>query len=674
MREISKLIASIIFFILVTHSGFAKEYSSFSGSGQNLTIQQKLISGIVTESLTGQPLVGVIIRIQGTTIGMVTDMDGKFSINAPDPDSKLVFSYMGYETQTISITGKTKLDIKMEEETKSLDEVVVVGYGMQKKSDLTGSIAQVKSDQLENTASSQIASALQGKVSGVYIMNNTGKAGGGVDIQIRGITSLNNVAPLWIIDGVPGDQGMVNMNDVETIDIIKDGTAAAIYGVKAAAGVVLVTTKRGQGQKKPKISFNAYTGISNAWRLPKMVNSDEYITLKNEQWASKTIPVGFSLDSIGKYGNTEWMKEMFKTGTAKNYDLNISGSNETTNYYIGGTYYNEEPSFVDNTLDRYSLRINSDYKITKWLKIGESLSMLHSKLNGVADEGRYLDGIFRTPPMMPVYDSNNQPGGYGFVDYRKLGDFDGGNPMADQLTNQGLDYHQKISGNTYATVYVIPGLSVTSTFSGAFTFDNSKNITLPYKLSDRKNFSTTNISLNFSKDWSMLGNVYANYVKDFGLHSINLTAGYEASQYAGSNLGGNGTNAKFGLLVLDQTDLLGRTTGGGEYLGRSVSQFGRATYQYAGKYVLQAVVRRDGSDKFGPNNRYGVFPSVSGAWKLSEENFIKNIPTISYLKLRGGYGINGNDNIGQFRYASYMVSGEGYPFGTFGNIYYYRSL
>jgi TonB-linked SusC/RagA family outer membrane protein len=668
MEGISKLLAIAALSVLVSYAGFASDYSTSSEIGQNLETQQKAISGTVTDSNSGQALIGVTILIQGTAIGTATDLDGKFSLNGTDPNSKLVISYLGYEKQIISVLDKTMFSIQLKENVKTFDEVVVVGYGVQKKSDVTGSIAQVKSEQIQNTASSQIATALQGKVSGVYIMNSSGKAGAGIDIQIRGITSMNDVSPLWIIDGVPGDQNTVSMNDIETIDIIKDGGAAAIYGVKAAAGVIFVTTKRGLGQKKPKISFNAYTGVNNAWRLPQMVNSDEYITLKNEQWSGKTVPVGLSLDSIGKYQTTDWMKEMFKTGTTQNYDLNISGSTETSNYYIGGTYYKEDPSFVDNSLEKYSVRINSDYKIAKWLKVGESLSMLYSKLNGVADESRYLASILRTPPMMQVYDENNQPGGFGYVDYRSLGDFDGGNPMATQLTDQGLDYHQQVNGNAYARITIIPGLTVTSTFSGDYSFNNSKRVILPYKLADKKDFSTTDINLNYGSGWNMLGNIFANYVNDFGAHNVNVTLGYEASQYAGSNLYGNGVNAKFGLQVLDQTDVEGRTTGGGESLGRSVSQFARATYQYAGKYVFQAVVRRDGSDKFGTNNRYGVFPSVSLAWKLSEENFIKNIPTISFLKLRGSYGINGNDNIGQFRYTSYMVSANAYPYGTYSTV------
>jgi len=668
MRAFLRTFSGIILLILTFQSVFANNPLTTRLEEHYFPAQQNKVTGTITDAKTKQPLIGVTIVYEGTTDGTVSDVNGNFSLNLSASGNKLVVSYIGYETQVIALNGNTKLEIQMLEKVQSIDEVVVVGYGTVKKSDVTGSIAQVKSEQIENTASSQLASAIQGKVSGVYIMNNSGKAGAGLDIRIRGITSLNNVSPLWIIDGVPGDQNTVSMNDVESIDIIKDGTAAAIYGVKAAAGVVLVTTKRGQGQSKPKISFNAYTGISEAWRLPEMVNSDEYITLKNEQWAGKSIPVGFSLDSIGKYETTDWMNEMFKQGTTQNYDLNISGSNETTNYYLGTTIYKEQPSFVDNSLEKYSVRINSDYKIAKWLKIGESLSMLYSKLNGVADEGRYLDGIFRTPPMMPVYDENNQPGGFGFVDYRSLGDFDGGNPMANQLTSQGLDYNHQINGNAYATATILPGLKVTGTFSGNISFGNSKTVTLPYKLSDRKNFSTTDINLSFGKGWNMLGNVYANYIKDFGTHNINLTAGYEASKSAGSNLYGNGSNAKFGLTVLDQTDVVGRTTGGGEGLGRFESLFARATYQYANRYVLQGVVRRDGSDKFGPENRYGVFPSISAAWKISEENFLKDNNTISFLKLRGGYGINGNDNIGQFRYASYMVSGNAYPYGTYSTV------
>lgn len=664
MREI----VSVILLIFIYQIGFAKDHPLLVSNTNNIEVAESLITGRVTDATSGQPLVGVTIVIQGTTSGTITDLDGKFSFKVTDPNSKLVFSYIGYETLVVSLSGKTSLDIKLKEDVKVLDEVVAIGYGIQKKKDVTGSIAQVKSDELENIATTQIASALQGKASGVYIMNNSGQAGAGVDIQIRGVTSMNNVSPLWVIDGVPGDQSMVNMNDIETIDIIKDGATAAIYGVKAAAGVVFVTTKRGLGQKKPKISFNAYTGASKAWRLPNMVNSDEYITLKNEQWSSKTLPVGFSLDSLGKYNTTAWMDEMFKTGITQNYDLNVSGSNETSNYYIGGNYFTEAPSFVDNSLDRYSVRINSDYKIVNWLKVGESLSMVYSKLNGINYESGYLDGILRTPPMMPVYDEKNQPGGFGYVDYHSLGDYDGENPMAIQLSTRGLSYHHQVSGNAFATATIIPGLTVTGTFSGSISFDDSKTVSYPYKLADKKDHSTKDIRLSFSKGWSTLGNVYANYIKDFGSHNIDLTAGYEGSQYAGNNLYGNGTNAKFGLEVLDQTDVEGRTTNGSEWLGRSVSQFGRLTYQYDGKYILRGVIRRDGSDKFGTNNRYGIFPSISAAWKMSEENFVKNIEAISFLKVKAGYGVNGNDNIGQYLYTSNMVGSMPYPYGTYSTV------
>jgi len=634
--------------------------------------QKVIVTGVITDE-QHQAVIGANVILNGTSSGTVTDLNGFYSIEA-SVDAQLKISYIGYETKVVDISGKKSLNISIQPSSKNLDEVVVVGYGLQKKSDVTGSIAQVKSDQIQNTASSNIATALQGKVSGVYSMNTSGEAGSGVDIRIRGVTSLNDVAPLWIIDGVQGDPSTVNMNDVENIDIIKDGTAAAIYGVKAAAGVILVTTKRGIGQKKAKITFNTYTGTSSAWRLPQMLNSDQYITLKNEQWAASGVPVGLSLDSIGKYKTTDWMKEMFRQGKVQNYDLTISGSNESSNYYIGGTYFRNDPSFIDNSLEKYSFRINSDYKIAKWIKLGESLNLLYSKVNPVADGTRYLDGILRTPPMMPVYDANNQPGGFGYVDYHSIGDYDGGNPMQNQLTNQEIDNNQKISGNVYARINIVRGLTVTGTFAGDITFSDSKIITLPYKLSASKNVATTDISLNFSKSWSMLFNVYANYVKDFGLNNINLTVGYEASQYAGSNLSGKGINAKYGLLVLDQTDVVGRTTTGSENLGRSLSQFGRFTYQYNNKYIAQAIVRRDGSDKFGLQNKYGIFPSVSFAWKLSEENFIKNIPTISFLKLRGGYGINGNDNINQYQYVSNLSNGHYYPYGTNSTVIEYSSI
>ena len=663
-----RVLAGIIVLIFLYQTGFAKEPSIRALSSNETEQTENVVTGRVTDLANGQPLVGVTVVEQGTTNGVATNVDGHFTLKVNGADSKLIFSYIGYETQVIAVSGKTKIDVQLKEDIKVLDEVVAIGYGIQKKRDVTGSIAQVKADELDNIASSQIATALQGKVAGVYIMNSSGQAGAGVDIQIRGITSLNNVSPLWVIDGVPGDQSMVNMNDVETIDIIKDGATAAIYGVRAAGGLVMVTTKRGLQQKKPKISFNAYTGISSAWRLPEMVNSDEYITLKNEQWSSRGVPDGFSLDSLGKYQTTDWMDAMFKTGVTQNYDLTVSGSSETSNYYLGGSYFKEAPSFVDNSFDKYSVRINSDYKIAKWLKVGESLSMVYSVMDGINNEWGYLDGILRTPPMMPVYDENNQPGGFGYVDYKAIGDYDGENPMANQLTTQALSYHQKVSGNAFATATILPGLTVTGTFSGDLSVDNSKTVSYPYKLADKKDRSTTDISLAFSKGISILTNVYANYNKEFGKHSIDVTAGYEASQYEGSNLSGNGKDARFGLIVLDQTDVEGRTTNGGEWLGRSVSQFGRLTYQYAGKYYLRGVIRRDGSDKFGTNNRYGIFPSISAAWTMSEENFIKNIEAISFLKIKGGYGVNGNDNIGQYLYTSNMVGSMPYPYGTYSTV------
>lgn len=631
------------------------------------------VTGTVKDE-TNQSVIGANVVIEGSTTGTITDINGFFSIEVPD-NAKLRISYVGYEPIIVDVKGKNELNVSMSPVSKTLDELVVVGYGLQKKSDVTGSIGQVKSEQIKNIASSNIGSALQGKVSGVYIMNSSGLAESEVDIRIRGVTSLNNVAPLWVIDGVPGDPKSVNMNDVENIDIIKDGTAAAIYGVKAAAGVILVTTKRGVEQKKPKISFNTYTGLSSAWRLPEMLNSDQYITLKNEQWATSGVPDSLSLDFIGKYPTTNWMKEMFRQGKVQNYDLNISGTSKSSNYYIGGNYFRNDPSFIDNSLERFSFRINSDYNIADWIKIGESLSLLYTRTNPVADGDRYIDGLFRTPPMMPVYDERNQPGGFGYVeDAHGIGDYDGGNPMANQLTNKALNHNQKVSGNIYATIKILPGLTVTSTFAGDVTFEYKKNVSLPYYLSENKRFSTTNIYSSFAQDWSMLFNVYANYIKDFGLSNINLTAGYEVSKYAGSNLNASAIKAKYGLFVLDQTDPTGRTSSGNEKLGRSLSQFGRATYQYDNKYVAQVVLRRDGSDKFGDKNRYGIFPSVSFAWKLSEESFIKDIPVISFLKLRGGYGVNGNDNINQYQYISTMVTAQGYPYGTFSNVAEYQTI
>lgn len=670
------LLLLLLNFIVCAIMGSASIFASTSSAA---LLQKVSVSGTVTALTDGLPLTGVVVTEKGTSNSVLSDAGGNYKINVSGPDAVLEFSYLGYNKEEMKVGTQTTFNIALIETIQNLSEVVVVGYGVVKKSEVTGSIAQVKSDQIQNTASAQVASALQGKAAGVFVLDKSGKAGGDVDINIRGVTSLSGVGPLWVVDGVPSNSNSVNTNDIETIDIVKDAATAAIYGVKASGGVIMVTTKRGIGEKKPKISFNAYYGISDPWRLPKMVNSDQYLMLKAEQWDTTsgdqqvkgfTKAFNDSLKSVGKYYSTDWMKQMFKTGTYQNYDLSVSGATASSNYYLGLTYLKDEASFIDNTFNKYSLRINSDYKIISWLKGGESLNLRFSRENPVSDGGRYFDNIFRASPLIPVYDNDNQPGGYGYLvnDYY-YGKYQGGNPLATQLSEKSTNDNYGFNGNFYLMATVFDGLTIKGTMAGAVSFDDNNKVNYPYFLSTGTTGTmTSSIYSEFKRHWDMLNNIYANYTKDFGIHSVNVTVGYEASQYADRNLNVNGPSPRYGLEIIDVTDKGNRSSGGSEGLGRTLSQFGRFTYTFDKKYIISGIVRRDGSDKFGPSNKYGIFPSLSVAWKVNEEKFLKNIEAISILKLKANYGVNGSDNIGQFRYATYLTeTKDAYPYGARSN-------
>jgi TonB-dependent starch-binding outer membrane protein SusC len=667
MRKRISLHLIVVFFFLVSTISVATNVQSAVVRTSSNAIQPITVKGHVQASLDNLPLTGVVVLEVGTQNGVVTDLDGNYSITVKNENSVLEFSMIGYLTESLTVGNQSVLDVTMAEDIKSLNEVVLVGYGVQKKSSVTGAIAQLGNKDFENTAVPHIESALQGKAAGVYVMNSSGKAGAGADVMIRGAGTLGGgYGPLWIIDGVQSSSDKLNMNDVDKLEIIKDGTAAAIYGAKAANGVIMVTTKRGSG--KSKISFNSYLGTSSPWRLPKMVNSDELIQLKNEYYtnANLAVPDGYSLDSLGKYKTTDWFKAMFKPSRTQNYDLSFSGSNEKSNYYISANYYDVQGTFVDNSYTRYGLRLNSDHQINKWLKFGESANLTYAKTNPVDDEARYLDGIVRSLPMMPVYNPKNQPGGFGYVDYVKFGGYDGGNPMADQLSNKRLEDNYGANGNAYLTATLLKGLSVTGTMSGSYGGDYYKTKFLPYYYADKKSRTDAQMDEGYSMGWDLLSNVYTNYVRDFGKHSFNAMAGWETKQGASHNMDAHANNLNYNLWVLNQAPGDKRTVSGGEGVGERVqSFFGRLQYTYDNKYTLQGLVRRDASgDKFGPDNRYGVFPSVAASWLASNEEFLKNSNLLSYLKVRGGYGVNGSSEIDQFLFQAQYTSGANYPYGS----------
>lgn len=600
--------------------------------------QQKSITGTVTDE-NGESLPGVTVMVKGTTSGTVTNIDGRFEIMVSGEVPVLLFSFVGMKAQEIEVNGRNQINVVLKSSSVDMDEVVVIGYGSLKKSDLTGSISSVKSDEFENQPVSSLAEALQGKASGVYVTKGSGAPGAGVDIIIRGASSINGLGPLYIVDGVKSGTGNnFNMSDVESIEILKDASSAAIYGVEAAGGVILVTTKKGKSGDKMHIDFNMYYGSRNAVGLPKLLNSEEYIR------ARKIMGVEYESWNQSPY-DTDWMDELYSSATEQKYDLSISGGNEISTYYISSGYLKEEGILIENQFERYTLRINSDHKLAKNLTLGQTLYINKTKKN----PNTTIQLPYRSIPMMDVYDDTRQGGWAAVPD-----GFQGGNKVGTAQSSVYNNNGWGMEGNFYIDWKIIDGLNLRASAGGYMGgYDNSR-FRLKYDYGIIKN-DVGKLQKSQSRNERMITNAVLTYDKTFGKHSVKAMAGWEAQKSNYSSVSGRTEGfpveytPSFNLSTQSATDRYAR---GWYSEATQLAQFGRLNYNYNGKYLLQATVRRDGTNKFIDDNRWGVFPSVSGAWKISEESFFKdNVNWIDLLKLRAGWGILGSTGaVGSFLY------------------------
>lgn len=672
-----------------------------------------ILKGIVTSS-QGEPLIGVSVLLndanQEVPVGTITNIDGEFSLEVPI-GSELSFSYVGYKTKNVTVENYDYLTVTLAEDTEVLDEVVVIGYGAVKKSDLTGAVSSVKGESLQNTAAAGIESALQGKIPGVYISKKSGEPGSASDIKIRGVGSFNSSGPLWIIDGVAQSPGVdFNMNDAESVEVLRDGSAAAIYGASAANGVILVTTKRGKGEKA-KVNFNAYVGFNSPTNLPDMLNTRELKELRLEDYRGigrmteeemLAYPMqyynetgydirGYALDFPYTNADYNWKDIIFSTGITQNYDLSFSKGTDTYNYYASFNYYDEKGTYIDTDFKRYSFRLNSDVKLTKWLSFGESLQMTYTDTNPYSNSN-YLINYMRTLPFMMPYDENNQPGGFGYfpthdengnpLQFQDLNDptktvtikqmldrYDGSNLLADELTTNISKSRYNVSGNAYFLVQPVKQFSIRATLAGGVGMSNDKTEKGVYQYYDTKANLSPYMKQVLARSWELTGQVYATYSDTFNdAHSLSVMIGAEGTKSSGITLTGEATDMIAGLYQIWLADNANRLVSDSYSNTASLSYFGRINYDYKGKYLLMALVRRDGYDRFGPENRWGTFPSISGAWKISGEDFIReneNLWWLSQLKLRASYGVLGNSGITQFKYtAAYITGYANYAWGT----------
>lgn len=619
---------------------------------------EKTISGRVMDE-NNEPLPGVNILVKNTTTGTVTDIDGAYRLNTPDDATTLVFSSVGYLTEEVDIAGRTTINMQMSADVQALSEVVVVGYGVQKRSDLTGAVSSVKAEDVKSLPVRSVSEALQGRAAGVQVTRTDGSPGGGSNIVIRGVGSIGGMSPLYIVDGVRmGTGNNFNLQDVESIEVLKDASAAAIYGAQAAGGVILVTTKRGADQGKIAVDFNAYSGVRQPRNLHSLLNSSDYIVAK-EAFGVNTS----GWDDPSQLPNTDWVDELYTNGKEQSYSISLSGSSDKANYYLSANYQREDGTIIDNRFERYGIRSNTDYSINKRLKVGETLYAWKTSTNPV----QTATFPFRSAPVVAVRDETNPYGGWA-----ETGSFfTGSNLVGNEYIHHRKNDEYALEGNVYLDWEIMDGLNFRSTFGASiyarrnYTFREAHDfgvIVNPIAYLSRTEEIQNNLTSNF----------VLTYSKSIGQHDFKVMAGYESYQQDLSSLTGEAQGFQIITYNLGlSTDPSSNRTSGGEFpQTRLLSQFGRVNYSFSDKYLLTANIRRDGSDRFGPTNKWGIFPSFSAGWRLTEEAFLQEVSYLSNLKLRVSYGILGStSSIPQFTYqASYGGSGgtniHGLPDGS----------
>lgn len=654
--------------------------------------QTSTVSGVVISGTDELPLVGVSVLVKETANGTITDIDGNFKLNVVSGQT-LVFSYIGYVTQEIVVTDQKSLNVILKEDTEILDEVVVVGYGVQKKKLVTGATVQVKGESLAKMNTNSPLQGMQGQTPGVNISSTSGQPGSDMKVSIRGLGTVGNSSPLYLIDGVGGDISTLNPADIESIDILKDAASAAIYGAQAANGVVLITTKSGK-EGKAQISFDAYYGVQTVARKINMLNAKEYMTIMDEQAVnSGNTPYDWSsfrsiYDANGNVHDTDWIDSMFKDNArTQSYTLGITGGSQTSTYALSLGYMSQEGVVGGKDVsnyERYNFRINSEHKIFKdsdLLKVGEQVSFVYKMNNGISVSDQYnntLRGAFATSPLAPIYSDNNAYDS-SYNDTSNSDWYNGdGNPYGSMMTNSNNENKTAtFSGNVYAELQPVRNLKLRSVFGAVYGSSEYRSFNPLYQFSIYTyNTTRTSATQNMNHSLGMTWTNTAAYDWTCGKHAFNALVGMEVYRYSGTYL-----QAKTGALRegFDDWDhaYVGNGTASSADDGmsvdgyphdesRSVSYFGRFGWNWKETYILNATLRADGSSKFARGNRYGVFPSISAGWTLSNEKFMQNTQNwLDYLKLRASWGQVGNQNIDNYQYTAPITSSNThYIFGT----------
>jgi TonB-linked SusC/RagA family outer membrane protein len=680
------------------------ETEGFTG----LSAQQSPVSGKVT-SAKGEPLPGVTVVINGTSTGTVTGVDGAYSINALGNDI-LTFSFIGMKSQEVAVNNRTSLNVVLEEENIGVEEVVVIGYGTRQKKDLTGAVSQINAEEITKQVSLSPQLSMQGKMAGVFVSNPGSDPNSRPTIRIRGVSTLGYNDPLYVVDGIPLTEGgateatsrmadqrgtvnvfnMINPNDIESISVLKDASATAIYGVRASNGVILITTKRGS-EGKVKVNLSASYGIQNINKEYDMATMDEFVSWTNEAWANNPALTPnadykkfFDVNNANYLGNSpdytqKWLDAtLVKNAPIQDYNLSVSGGNSVSNYAVGAGYSSQEDVIWKSNFDRYSFFLNSDHKLNRFFKVGESYRFVYSK---AFDAGGSDLGVVFGAPWQPIYDETG-PSGLAVVGRtvdgkflsRGYGDGTRGNFLSNEFYNYAYRNLMRNMGSFYAEFSPFEGFRIRGTFS----FDTYTNTQELYQTDERGLFESSrgiryvsgvmyrrriNENVNIVKEF-LIG-----YTKNFGKHNVDLVLNAMDQKVDWNNtqnsISNNSTITSWeqrrieeGWSGLDKGLLYERNPSGLQ------GYMGRLSYNFDSKYYLDVTVRRDGTSKFGPGYKWGTFPSFGAVWRVSSENFMKDITWLNDLKIRGGWGKTGNQETRDYAYLSVVNYNPKYALGT----------
>ena len=669
-------------------------------------VAQSTVTGVVMAEGEPDPVIGANVVLKGTTNGTITDFDGNFSIEAKAGDV-LVFSYLGYKTQEVKVTNTSApVKVTLASDNVMLDEVVAIGYGAMKKSDLTGAVTSVKAEELTKAPVSGLDQALQGRAAGVTVTTNSGQPGEAATIRIRGIGSaIGGNDPLYVVDGViTSDISFLAPNDIQSMEILKDASATAIYGSRGANGVILVTTKSGsQGGVKPNITFDAYWGFQNRWKKLDLLGSKDMALTKlridamkngasqladyrNDGFAewmkaynlgeSTYYPTNFDYASQ----ETDWQDEVFKKNAfMHNYNLSVDGGNDKGHYALSANYFAQEGTIIGSNYQRFTLRLNSDYTIRKWLTVGEHLSfMASSGRNAMNNSSSAGASVISAALAMAPWDPTYYPEGSTNVDgddisghYAASSNFKNvTNPFLMVYNTEPSSKNERAVGDIYLEIKPVDGLTIRPSFSVDYTLNRTRNFTYPNTYTSY-NFSDKNyISSSMARYCSLQEETTATYAKKIGKHNFSIMAGQTWQEYNSYSIGGSGAQI---LNPIESNWYLSNATEDRTYSSdgvsriRRISFLGRVFYSYGDRYMITANFRADASSRFS-KNPWGYFPSVALAWRMSEERWLKDVEWLDNLKLRAGFGQVGNDGIPSGSFVQTMFSSAdvfvSYPLGV----------